>query len=73
MQVVDSKCREREKAAAERRFEAARAKLEQSVQKHLSGDYDVSSSEEEEELQSDNILGKISQNRQTEANSGPPP
>ncbi|XP_059473634.1 NF-X1-type zinc finger protein NFXL1 [Neocloeon triangulifer] len=51
--------KELERADAERRFQAAKAKLESSVQKHLEAD--SPSSDEDDELQTDNILEKVLQ------------
>jgi hypothetical protein len=52
-----SSSKEKERADAERRFQAAKAKLEQSVQKHLTDNAEQDTySSEEEDLQSENIL-----------------
>ncbi|KAF4517853.1 hypothetical protein B566_EDAN011778 [Ephemera danica] len=59
-QATGQHSKEKERAEAERRFQAAKAKLEQSVHKHLSAEQDANSSDEED-LQSENILGSVLQ------------
>jgi hypothetical protein len=52
----DTKKKTSSEVSAQNRFQEAQARLQASVQKHIKQDYDSSS--EEEDLESDNILGK---------------
>jgi len=52
----DTKKKQSSEVEAQSRFQEAQARLQASVQKHIKQDYDSSS--EEEDLESDSILGK---------------
>ena len=52
----DTKKKPSSEVEAQNRFQEAQARLQASVQKHIKQDYDLSS--EEEDLESDSILGK---------------
>lgn len=52
----DTKKKPSSEVLAQNRFQEAHARLQASVQKHIKQEYDSSS--EEEDLESDNILGK---------------
>lgn len=52
----DTKKKQSSEVEAQNRFQEAQARLQASVQKHIKQDYDSSS--EEEDLESDSILGK---------------
>jgi len=55
-QNYDTKKKPSSEVEAQNRFQEAQARLQASVQKHIKQDYDSSS--EEEDLESDSILGK---------------